>query len=339
MRVRRRLRPFRLLPWRMLVIGVLVTACVAAGRISSGPTTTGHLTARQPAVVAVADVIQPSWLRALPVRRNGAAVSIAVQLVSQLPRPAALLTKPHAATVPVAGKTVAFQWRWQHRAHRRLVTTGRSGWAQLRLANVNRRLVVHVAFPGGGSYAAATDTAVSVPPRPVTRSYVRASLVQQATTHTPVPRAIRHFLASAFVFPFLHPGQAQPPGSWSQDQGVDMFAVGDACGSAAVLVAVGNGVVIQEGISGFGPTAPVIRMTSGPLAGRNVYYGHTGRVYVPVGATVRAGQPIAEIGCGQVGYSAGPHLEIGVGVRGGPPCCPGWGQTSGEMYRLLAATY
>jgi murein DD-endopeptidase MepM/ murein hydrolase activator NlpD len=106
-----------------------------------------------------------------------------------------------------------------------------------------------------------------------------------------------------------------------------------------VLVAVGNGVVIQEGISGFGPTAPVLRMTSGPLAGRNVYYGHTGRVYVPVGATVHAGQPIAEIGCGQVGYSAGPHLEIGVGVPGGPPCCPAMHETASEMYRLLVAAY
>jgi len=76
-------------------------------------------------------------------------------------------------------------------------------------------------------------------------------------------------------------------------------------------------------------------MTSGVFAGRNVYYGHTGRVFVKVGETVQAGQKIAEVGCGSVGYSASPHLEIGVGVRGGPPCCPSMHQTSAEMLRQL----
>ena len=151
--------------------------------------------------------------------------------------------------------------------------------------------------------------------------------------------AVRSVSSSGgFVFPFL-PGHASPPSTWSQDQGVDLAARGYACGSAAVLVAVGNGVVIQEGISGFGPTAPVLRMTSGPFTGRNVYYGHTGRDYVSVGAHVKAGQPIAEVGCGSVGYSSAPHLEIGVSVRGGPSCCPAWHQTSEEMYRYLLASY
>jgi hypothetical protein len=140
-----------------------------------------------------------------------------------------------------------------------------------------------------------------------------------------------------FVFPLKNKSAVQPVSEWTQDQGVDLAAAGHACGSNALLVAVSNGVVIQEGISGFGPTAPVIRMTSGPFAGRNVYYGHTGRVYVPVGAHVTAGQVIAQIGCGDVGYSQTPHLEIGVGVVGGPPCCPGFNQTSDLMYRQLVA--
>jgi murein DD-endopeptidase MepM/ murein hydrolase activator NlpD len=169
----------------------------------------------------------------------------------------------------------------------------------------------------------------------VSRSEVRQAPVRQAVPQTGALHLSSH---GGFVFPFLA-GHADPPSTWTQDQGVDLAAHGYACGSAAVLVAVGDGTVIQEGISGFGPTAPVIRMSSGPLAGRNVYYGHTGRVYVPVGAHVHAGQPIAEVGCGQVGYSSAPHLEIGVSVPGGPSCCPAWHQTSGQMYQLLAASY
>ena len=143
--------------------------------------------------------------------------------------------------------------------------------------------------------------------------------------------------SSGFRFPFLDPGQAESPGAWTLDQGVDMFAQGQACGAAAKLVAVGDGTVIQTGISGFGPTAPVIRMDGGPFAGRNVYYGHTGHIYVHVGEHVHIGQLVAQIGCGQVGYSAAPHLEIGVGEPGGPPCCPPFHATSSQMYHQLVA--
>jgi murein DD-endopeptidase MepM/ murein hydrolase activator NlpD len=177
-------------------------------------------------------------------------------------------------------------------------------------------------------------------PSPRARSVSRSEVRQVVPTRASLPRtgALRLSSHGGFVFPFLA-GHAGPPSTWTQDQGVDLAANGHACGSAAVLVAVGDGTVIQEGISGFGPTAPVIRMSSGPFTGRNVYYGHTGRVYVPVGAHVHAGQPLAEVGCGQVGYSSAPHLEIGVSVPGGPSCCPAWHQTSGEMYRMLLGSY
>lgn len=152
----------------------------------------------------------------------------------------------------------------------------------------------------------------------------------------PSPRvsvAVQVLAPRVFAFPL--PRGASPVSTWTQDQGVDLQATGGACGAAAPLVAVGDGVVVQEGISGFGSTAPVLRMTSGPFAGRYVYYGHTGRDYVPVGARVTMGQHISEIGCGIVGYSSGPHLEIGVGVPGGPTCCPAMHQTSAQMYRQL----
>lgn len=189
-------------------------------------------------------------------------------------------------------------------------TTSSSGVAKI-ATRLSRTMQVGVQFPGAGVLAAS----------PLRVTTVR--VVRIATT------------TSGFRFPFLNPSQVQSPGSWSLDQGVDMFANGDACGAAAKLVAVGDGTVVQTGISGFGPTAPVIRMSSGPFRGRNVYYGHTGHIYVHVGEHVRAGQLVAQIGCGSVGYSSAPHLEIGVGEPGGPPCCPPWHATASQMYRQL----
>jgi murein DD-endopeptidase MepM/ murein hydrolase activator NlpD len=102
------------------------------------------------------------------------------------------------------------------------------------------------------------------------------------------------------------------------DDGLDLELAPD--GAAVYSITPGVVTTVASNPGGFGPNYPVIQVTSGPLAGRWIYYGHVATSLVHPGQSVVAGQPIAIMG--HTGDAAGlghGHIEIGFSGPSGDP--------------------
>jgi murein DD-endopeptidase MepM/ murein hydrolase activator NlpD len=103
------------------------------------------------------------------------------------------------------------------------------------------------------------------------------------------------------------------------------------------FLAIGSGTILSAA-TGF--PGVVLRLSSGPDAGKMVYYGHTFRSYVKVRQKVHAGQVLGLVGHQGASYDPSVyHVEVGFLTANGQ-VAPGtryehWASTGAAMNRLL----
>jgi murein DD-endopeptidase MepM/ murein hydrolase activator NlpD len=202
--------------------------------------------------------------------------------------------------------------------------------------------ILAVVITAPAAFAASTGGTGVTPAVPAAGEPGGASTGGTSVLPAPVFPASPYPIGPAgWVFPLYPLSHVAPSSWWTLDQGVDLGGNANQCGSHLRELAVGSGTIVHEGLEGFGESAPVLLLDSGPDRGRYVYYGHAAPALVPVGAHVSAGQPIADVGCGQVGISSAPHLEVGilpVGAKG-YEYLPSVGETSHETLAQLTSAY
>jgi murein DD-endopeptidase MepM/ murein hydrolase activator NlpD len=276
---------------------------------------------------------------------TGGATYGAVALPAPAGPPAATTTPPAATTTPTARplqdgtQSQAIVAQAVGMLSTRSLKPGSSGKLVLALQNLLQEAGLNVII--SGRY----DTVTVREVRRFQRKHkMKVTGIVDPPTTSALATAATAAAAAApadagWIFPLTPVAAVEATSGWTQDQGVDLGGASAQCGPKLLEVAVADGTIVKIGISGFGPAAPVMLVSSGPDTGRYIYYGHAQPALVKVGQQVVAGQPIAEVGCGDVGISSSPHLEIGISGPHTGPCCPSYHQTSGETMTQLTYAY